>query len=192
MVGLFPRSCGPTNAKMRVEPQAAPYRPDTPILALADWLGDEVEPATVTAPSGASREVELEQAEPGLFRAEIETEEVGLFEIANGDLTALAHVGAVDSPEFRATVSTTEVLTPLAAETGGRVARLSDEEGNLSLPTILPVRGAVRDAGEGRLPLRITDESVLTGVNRYPLFAGFLGLAVLLMAFGSMWYREGR
>jgi hypothetical protein len=155
-------------------------------------MGDEVEPATVTAPSGASREVELEQAEPGLFRAEIETEEVGLFEIANGDLTALAHVGAVDSPEFRATVSTTEVLTPLAAETGGRVARLSDEDGNLSLPTILPVRGAVRDAGEGRLPLRITDESVLTGVNRYPLFAGFLGLAVLLMAFGSMWYREGR
>jgi len=30
---------------MRAEPQAAPYRPDTPILGLADWLGDEVAPA---------------------------------------------------------------------------------------------------------------------------------------------------
>ena len=30
---------------MRGEPQAASYRPDTPILELADWLGDEVEPA---------------------------------------------------------------------------------------------------------------------------------------------------
>jgi Uncharacterized conserved protein len=30
---------------MREEPQAAPYRPDTPILALAEWLGDAVEPA---------------------------------------------------------------------------------------------------------------------------------------------------
>ena len=30
---------------MRAEPQAAPYRPDAPILGLADWLGDEVRPA---------------------------------------------------------------------------------------------------------------------------------------------------
>lgn len=31
---------------MRAEPQDAPYRADPQILALADWLGDEVEPAT--------------------------------------------------------------------------------------------------------------------------------------------------
>ena len=30
---------------MRAEPQAAPYRPDPQILALAEWLADEVEPA---------------------------------------------------------------------------------------------------------------------------------------------------
>jgi uncharacterized protein YdiU (UPF0061 family) len=30
---------------MRAEPQAAPYRPDPQILALADWLADAVEPA---------------------------------------------------------------------------------------------------------------------------------------------------
>ncbi|HEU4650632.1 MAG TPA: YdiU family protein [Croceibacterium sp.] len=30
---------------MRAEPQAAPYRPDMPILGLASWLGDEVGPA---------------------------------------------------------------------------------------------------------------------------------------------------
>jgi serine/tyrosine/threonine adenylyltransferase len=30
---------------MRAEPQAAPYRPDMPILGLASWLGDEVRPA---------------------------------------------------------------------------------------------------------------------------------------------------
>jgi uncharacterized membrane protein len=29
-------------------------------------------------------------------------------------------------------------------------------------------------------------------VQRVPLFAGFLGLGVLLLAFGAMWYREGR
>ena len=30
---------------MRAEPQAASYRPDTPIETLADWIGDAVEPA---------------------------------------------------------------------------------------------------------------------------------------------------
>jgi uncharacterized protein YdiU (UPF0061 family) len=30
---------------MRAEPQASPYRPDTPIAALAPWLGDPVAPA---------------------------------------------------------------------------------------------------------------------------------------------------
>ncbi len=30
---------------MRAEPQAVPYRPDTPIQGLASWLGDEVVPA---------------------------------------------------------------------------------------------------------------------------------------------------
>jgi hypothetical protein len=29
-------------------------------------------------------------------------------------------------------------------------------------------------------------------VNRIPLFAGFLGLALLLLALASTWYREGR
>ncbi len=31
--------------RMRAEPQAASYRPDTPIETLADWIGDAVEPA---------------------------------------------------------------------------------------------------------------------------------------------------
>jgi hypothetical protein len=155
-------------------------------------MGEEAGPATVASPSGATQEVVLEEAGDGLFRAEIRTAEVGLFEIAEGEFTALAHVGAVNAPEFRGTVSTRDLLAPLAAETGGSVARVDDGSDGLSLPTILPVRGTVRDAGDGRMPLRVTDETVLRGVNRYPLFAGFLGLAVLLMALGSTWYREGR
>jgi hypothetical protein len=151
-------------------------------------MGDEPGPASVTTPAGEVIDLALSQAEEGLFRAELETEEVGLFEVANGDLTALAHIGAIDAPEFRATVSTEGLLQPIARETGGSVTRVSGNE----LPTILPVRGAVRDTGSGRMPLRVTDETVLIGVNRIPLFSGFLGLALLLLALGSTWYREGR
>jgi len=34
-----------TYCRMNAQPQAAPYRPDTPIASLAPWLGDPVEPA---------------------------------------------------------------------------------------------------------------------------------------------------
>jgi hypothetical protein len=40
--------------------------------------------------------------------------------------------------------------------------------------------------------LRATNDSILKSVDRVPLFAGFFGLALLLLAMGSMWYREGR
>ena len=40
--------------------------------------------------------------------------------------------------------------------------------------------------------LRMTDETVLKGINSLPLFAGFAGVGLLLLAFSAMWYREGR
>jgi len=40
--------------------------------------------------------------------------------------------------------------------------------------------------------ISMTNETVLTGVNTLPLFAGFAGLGVLLFAFAAVWWREGR
>ena len=42
---LAGRGVGAHYRAMQPEPQAAPYRPDTPIAALAEWLGDPVAPA---------------------------------------------------------------------------------------------------------------------------------------------------
>ncbi len=38
----------------------------------------------------------------------------------------------------------------------------------------------------------MTDETVLKGINSLPLFAGFAGVGLLLLAFSATWYREGR
>ena len=156
-------------------------------------IGDAPGEATLKLPSGKTQSVALKESEPGLYRAEIPTSETGLYEVTDGDLSALVHVGAVDAPEFKATISTTETLKPLAEATRGTVRRLVGENGKaLTLPPLLPVSGAVRTADENRLSLRMTDETVLKGIDSLPLFAGFGGIGLLLLAFSAMWYREGR
>lgn len=149
-------------------------------------------PAMIKLPSGKTSSVELKEDGPGLYRAEVKTTETGLYEIENEGLTALAHVGAVDAPEFKATISTTEALEPLADKTRGVVHRLSDAEGNFDLPPLLPVSGSVRASDPQRLSLRMTSETALKGVDSLPLFAGFAGVGLLLLALSAMWYREGR
>ncbi len=149
-------------------------------------------PAMMKLPSGETRPVELRESGPGLYKAEVKTAETGLYEIENEGLTALVHVGAVDAPEFKATISTTETLAPLADSTKGIVHRLADEEGSLRVPPLLPVSGAVRAPDPQRLSLRMTNETVLKGIDSLPLFAGFAGVGLLLLALSATWYREGR
>ena len=156
-------------------------------------MSDDPGPAMVTTPSGQSVEVPMRQSQPGLFTGSMETSEIGLYQIANGELSALAHIGPVNAPEFQNPVSTTEALRPVAEATGGSVQRISQTlTGNVDLPRIAAVRANNNTAGRGWLGLRTTNDSILKSVHRVPLFAGLLGLAVLLGALGSMWYREGR
>jgi len=155
-------------------------------------IGDDPGPAIVKYPSGRSETLPLTASGPGLYRLEKPMDETGLFEISNGEFSTLVHVGTVDAPEFKAMISTTQTLAPLAQKTRGLVTRVADAAGNLTLPDILPVRGAVRVADGQRMVIRMTDETVLKGISTLPLFAGFLGLAALLFVMAATWWREGR
>jgi hypothetical protein len=147
----------------------------------------ETDKAEITLPSGKTESLGLAKSTDGLFTGKLETDEIGLFRIKSGEMTTLAHVGPVNAPEFLSTVSTTQTLAPLAKATGGSVRRLT-----AGIPDILPVRGKI-EAGSGNwMGLKTTGDTTLRSVSRLPLFGGFLGLGVLLLALGSMWYREGR
>ena len=82
-------------------------------------------------------------------------------------------------------------MRPVAEESGGSVRRIAGLTG-VSLPGIVPVRGTSNASGNDWIGLRTTNDSVLKSVSRVPLFGGFFGLGLLLLALGSMWYREGR
>ncbi|RWO68703.1 MAG: hypothetical protein EOS17_15440 [Mesorhizobium sp.] len=158
-------------------------------------MADDPGPAQIITPSGKTLTVKLEKSEPGVFLGSVETNEIGLYQVANGDLTALAHVGPVNAPEFADVISTESRLKAPAEATGGSVRRLASSTAlgsDVTLPSIVPVRSAGAASGNDWIGLRTTDDSVLKAVSRVPLFGGFLGLGLLLLAMGSMWYREGR
>jgi hypothetical protein len=154
-------------------------------------MQDDPGPATVISPSGKTMNLPLASSQPGVFTGSAEVDEIGLYQVGNGDLSALAHVGPVNAPEFADTISTEDVLRPPAEASGGSVRRIASLSG-VSLPGIVPVRGSANAAGNDWIGLRTTDDSVLKSVSRVPLFGGFFGLGLLLLALGSMWYREGR
>jgi hypothetical protein len=155
-------------------------------------MSDDPGTAQAITPSGKTLTVKLHKSEPGVFTGSAEVSEIGLYQVANGDLTALAHVGPVNAPEFADVVSTEARLKPAADATGGSVRRLDNGAGGITLPSIVPVRASGDAAGDDWIGLRTTDDSVLKSVSRAPLFGGFLGLGLLLLALGGMWYREGR
>jgi hypothetical protein len=164
-------------------------------------MAEESLPATVTKPSGAVEELILAPAEPGLWRATIPADEIGLYSVEQGDKRAFAHVGAANPREFIDARSTPDKLAPLVAETGGRIARMSDGGGALELPRIVPVRSTVTTGGSDWIGVRMTEASVLKGVSRVPLFYGFISLFGIAGLFGLLalvglpfatWLREGR
>ncbi|MFK4823652.1 hypothetical protein ACI0FM_02460 [Paenochrobactrum sp. BZR 588] len=156
-------------------------------------MSDKADKATITTPSGKEIELELKETQPGLFETVLETKEVGLYQIKNGDYETLAHVGPVDAPEFTDIISTPDKLTPLAKLTGGNVIRLHEAKNDaVKLPQIVAVKDGKAASGDGWMGLRETADTQLKNVNRLPLFSGFLSLAALLLIFTGLWYREGR
>jgi len=56
----------------------------------------------------------------------------------------------------------------------------------------VPVRSSSVFRGDGWLGVRMRDASVVRGVGVLPVFAGLIGLLLLLGAFAATWLREGR
>ena len=60
------------------------------------------------------------------------------------------------------------------------------------LPRVVPVRASGIFSGDGWMGVKMRDASVVKGVGVLPMFAGLIGLLLLLGAFAATWLREGR
>ncbi len=154
-------------------------------------MADTVNDVTLTLPSGATRTITLTAGEPGLWRGTLRATELGLWRANDGKLNALVNVGPANPREFAEVTSTTDVLRPLAAATGGDVKRIADASG-VNLPRIVAMRSSDTFRGDDWIGLKMRDASVVRGIGVLPVFAGLLGLLLLVGALAATWAREGR
>jgi len=111
--------------------------------------------------------------------------------LKDGKLTALVNIGPANPREFAEVTSTTDVLAPIAGATGGDARRL--EAGNsINVPRLLAVRSGDTYKGDDWLGMKMRDASVVRGIGVLPVFAGLLGLLLLLGSLAGTWAREGR
>src|SRR5579862_5839918 len=161
------------------------------LQVIRQTMADSVAPVTVTSPSGATRELTLAAGEPGEWRATIPANELGLWQATDGTLKALINVGPTNPKEFSEVTSTPEMLKPLALATGGDAKRVVDGN-SIDLPRIVPVHASSIFRGDGWMGVKMRDASVVRGVGVLPVFAGLIGLLLLLGGFAATWVREGR
>jgi hypothetical protein len=154
-------------------------------------MADTVAPVTLTSPGGQSRVLNLTQAEPGRWRSEISVNELGLWRATDGKLTALANVGPANPREFQEVTSSPQPLAQLANATGGDSRRLATSAG-LNVPRVVPVRSSTTFKGDDWIGVKMRDVSVVRGIGVLPIFAGLIGLLLLIGSLAATWAREGR
>jgi hypothetical protein len=154
-------------------------------------MADTVAPVILTSPSGTQRNLTLDQGEPGVWRKVVDATELGLWRATDGKLTTLVNVGPANPKEFSDVTSTTAVMAPLANATGGDSRRLIDGS-SLVIPRILGVRSSDTLKGDDWIGLKIREASVVRGIGVLPMFAGLLGLLLLVGSLALTWGREGR
>ncbi|MBV9456639.1 MAG: hypothetical protein JO141_03855 [Bradyrhizobium sp.] len=154
-------------------------------------MGDTVVPVTITSPSGATKELTLTAGDPGEWHAAMPANELGLWQATDGTLKALINVGPTNPKEFSEVTSTPDMMQPLVQATGGDAKRVVDGS-SVEIPRIVPVRASTVFHGDGWMGVKMRDASVVKGVGVLPIFAGLIGLLLLLGAFAATWLREGR
>ena len=150
-------------------------------------------PVTVTAPSGQTTAVTLVAADPGLSRATLKTDELGLYRLSDGTNAVLLNVGPENPREFQEVVSTPDKLGPVAEATGGSARRIGTGAGDaVAMPRIVAMHEAPSYSGADYIGIKRTESSTVAGIGLLPLAVGLIGLLALLGSTVLAWVAEGR
>ena len=155
-------------------------------------MKDKVAPVEITGPTGEKQTLQLDEIAPGIWRSTLDAGDNGIFRVKSGDLSAVAHVGSLNSRELAKLTASTKELDPLLEETGGGAFWAGAKDSGGALPRIAMLRAGRVMHGDDWMGLRKRDAFITKGVRLIPLFTGLIALALLIGAIAMTWYREGR
>ncbi len=158
------------------------------ILVERRSLGDGPATLTATLPSGTTETLPFAAAGPGRWTAILETAEIGPHRLTDGDLNAVAAVGPAAPREFENPISTTALLAPLAAASGGAALRLAAD----GLPDLRRIREGREASGRGWIGLVRRGAYAVDDVRLTPLAPGWLMLLLTAGLLLAAWRLESR
>ena len=172
-----------------LEEEALRARPEGEAVAIERRsLEDQARQLTITAPSGASREVAVQPGADGVAKTVVAAEEPGLYQITDGELTTHVAVRPIDPEELADMRATPERLAPIIDESHGAITWLAER----GTPAVRKVARGRATSGRDWIGLVRNERYLVTGASQLPLLPAVLALLLLLGTLGFAWYREGR
>ena len=150
-------------------------------------IGDPPGDLTITAPDGTETILPMPQKAPGRYELVWKAPEMGLYRLAQGDLTAVVAVGPSAPREFEQTLASDTVLAPVVEAGRGGMLRLAD-----GAPDIRVVREGRVAAGRGWIGITPRNAFITQDVSIAPLLPAWAWLLIASMLALAAWLREGR
>jgi uncharacterized membrane protein len=144
-------------------------------------------PVTLTLPSGKTLQMTLTKAEPGIWRGSVKINELGLYRLTDGILSAVTAAGPLNPKEVADMRATDAVLAPLVKESGGSVRWIGD-----GIPAIKRVGANESAAGSDWIGLRRNGAYRVTSLTQEPLLPAWLALVLIVGSLLLAWRVEGR
>jgi len=151
-------------------------------------MADSAATVSVTYPSGRVETVTLAPSEGGVFSGTLKAEEMGLYRLRDGKLTAVAAAGPLNPKELSDVRATDAVLKAIVAGTDGGLFWIKRD----GIPEIRRVRPNRVASGDGWIGLRANESYAVRAVRQTPLFHPAIALILIIGSLLFGWHREGR
>jgi hypothetical protein len=142
----------------------------------------------VTYPSGRIEKVELAPTDDGAFSGTLKAEEMGLYRLRDGSLSAVAAAGPLNPRELSDVRATEKVLKPVTDATEGGIRWIKRD----GLPEIRRTKPGRAAADNDWIGLRANESYAVTSTRQTPLFHPMIAFALIIGALMLGWRREGR
>jgi hypothetical protein len=160
---------------------------DGEIVVTRHTMAPNAPPATLTMPSGKSQSLTLDKVSPGVWRTANKVNELGLYRVTDGNLSAVAAAGPLNPKEVADMRATEDILKPDAEATGGGVHWLAD--GTPQIRRVVPGQQA---SGTNFIGLRRNGAYRVTSLTQQPLLPVWAALLLIVGSLLFAWRMESR